>query len=263
MASLGASPPASLKILCVSAILLVRTRRRRSARRWFRLALHCRGVPIRCVVSEYSDLVVLRECFVEDQYAVPRDHEPSIILDVGANSGFSVLHFRTAHPTAQIFAVEPDPHAFAKLEANTAGWPGIVLRRCAVGESDGRRPFYCSAESWTSSLVPLADWDVASDVLPIDPRAQEVDVRTLSSLLEDLGINRVDVLKLDVEGAEWELLEDLAAMRNLSVVLAELHWDVAAAPERAPVETILPGYDVAVTSSHGQRCTISAVCVGR
>ncbi|MDQ3851003.1 MAG: FkbM family methyltransferase [Actinomycetota bacterium] len=258
VASLGASRTAAAKILAVNLVLLVRTRRRRGSGRRFRLELRYRGVRVRCVVSEYADLVVLREVFVEEQYALALVPPPSVIVDLGSNSGLSVLYFRIVHPQAHILAVEPDPAAFAKLEVNTRGWPGIVLRNVAVAARDGTRRFYTSAESWTSSLVPSHGWTSPDDVGPVDQRPIEIEARTLRSLMSEAGLERIDLLKLDVEGAEWEVLPQLGAIETLGAVLGELHWDVAGAPEGA-VSELLAGFEVRVRTAHGRRSTIAAV----
>ncbi len=194
-----------------------------------------------------------------EQYKLGPHVDPRVIFDAGSNSGFSVLYFRIMHPQARIFALEPDSAAFTKLQVNTRGRPGIIARRVALSGTDGSRTFFRSNQSWVSSLLPSEAWTSADEAAPVDQVSEDVQTRTLRSLMAEFGVNCVDLLKLDVEGAEWEVLPQLAGMDSSGAVLGELHWDVATAPAARGLEDVLPGFQVSIRGGSGNRCDFLAL----
>lgn len=62
--------------------------------------------------------------------------------------------------------------------------------------------------------------------------------------MTELDIDRVDVLKLDIEGAEWEILPALDGLDGIRTIVGELHWDVDSAPLRHDLGERLDGYEV-------------------
>ena len=145
------------------------------------------------------------------------------VADLGANVGvFSVL---AAARGAHVTALEPDPDTYAWLERNASPF-GVDCRRAAVV---GRRP-----ESGEVTLVRDPRGDTANHLAGLRPadgdgRGERVPAVALTDLLEE----GYDIVKLDVEGAEFELLaggrpEDLSGLRRL---VAEVRRDVGDAAE--------------------------------
>jgi len=134
-----------------------------------------------------------------------------VVLDVGANVGLFTL--RQALHGAHVYAFEPDPDAFSRLQRNVAAnrTPGRVdLFHRALGERPGR------------ATLARSHGTVLTRVLP-DARG-EVDVVTLDQVVGDLGLPAIDLLKLDVEGDEANILRGGA--RALAVtrrVVMEYH----------------------------------------
>ena len=161
----------------------------------------------------YIDILVAREIFLDRDYRVPTDLEPMTIADLGANTGISVRYLRALYPSAEIVAAEPDPANFEHLEANTSGDETTRLVQAAVGLESGRTTFYPEKEGWASSLEPRPD-----------SRPIEVDLVTVSDLLAHVGARHVDLLKVDIEGAEWPLLEEGALQDASGCLIGELHF---------------------------------------
>lgn len=193
-----------------------------------------------------SDVDVFRE--VHERRAFDLDHGErlELIIDAGAYIGLTTAHFARRYPHATVIAVEPDPGNFALLERNTVGLKNVVNVNAALWVVDGEVPF---------ASVDLRSW--ASHVA--DPRAEagaRVPAVTVRTLLERAGKERVDLLKLDIEGAELELFEAerSAWLHRVGVILAELHdWrrpGCSAAFYRA-----LAGYDFC-QSLHAEKVLI-------
>jgi FkbM family methyltransferase len=169
------------------------------------------------VVADRSELRVLREVFVGAEYALPERCDPAIIVDAGSNIGLSVLYFRACFPRARIIAIEPDPDAFARLRENTRALTAVDLVNVALADREGEATLYGGAESWARSLIPGAD----------RPGQESVRTTTLDALSQELSLERIDVLKLDIEGAEVPVLTSSAQLARVGVLIFEYHREYA------------------------------------
>jgi FkbM family methyltransferase len=133
------------------------------------------------------------------------------------------------------------------LSANVAGLPGVTVHAAAVAPSSGEATFYSTPEGWSSSLSPAAAG-----------RAVTVRCATVDELLAGAGLERVDVVKLDIEGGEWPLLDAGALRRATGCIVGELH-------HRRPDESLdrarraLPGWTFTVHGGPGSESTFTAV----
>lgn len=140
--------------------------------------------------------------------AVFRTAIPSggVAIDVGANVGWhSLLMARLAGPKGRLLAVEPNPSVRAKLVAN------LEANRL---ENVTVIPFAISAVEGVSRFLGPAAIDGGSGsghLLPRDaPSAEtsfDVEIRRLDAVLADTEVSRLDLLKIDVEGFEWPVLQ--------------------------------------------------------
>ena len=140
------------------------------------------------------------------------DHAHPVILDCGANIGYTTLHYKRLYPGARITAFEPDPVFLPllrrNLERNDAG--DVVVVDAAVWTASGHARWVSEQKDGSR----LADTCMAAVGIE--------DVRTID--LATYLDREVDLLKLDVEGAEFEIvphLDDrLARVKN---ILVEVH----------------------------------------
>ena len=170
----------------------------------------------RFTVPDLAGLRVLEEVFADGEYAAPLPAEPRHILDLGSNIGASVLYFAWRYPGAAITAVEASPALFRVLERNVGDLPSVTLRHAAVGAAAEPVTFYEGVSSWEGS-TQLSQW--------VQPeRATEVPGATLDELLDG-----VDTVKMDVEGAEFDILPASDRLGEVRAILGEIH-----APPRTP-----------------------------
>lgn len=133
------------------------------------------------------------EGFQHSLALVPQD---GVAFDIGAHIGIWSLLAARRTPSARIHAFEPVPQQNQRLRvhAELNGITNITLNRCAVGAENGSTSFYASYDvnTGTSSMVRRRNENVEI----------HVGVITLDSYIAEHGIGRVDVMKVDVEGAE-------------------------------------------------------------
>jgi FkbM family methyltransferase len=117
-------------------------------------------------------------------------------LDVGAHAGyFSLLASDRVGPAGRVYAVEPNPGTFAALRthlsANRIGNVHAVM--CGLADRPGSIPLHAppSRLDYNATVLPRADWTRV-----------DVPARTLDDCVREWGIDRIDLMKIDVEGAE-------------------------------------------------------------
>ena len=171
----------------------------------------------RLVLETFEDLVTAWMIFIRHDYAVEVDCRT--IVDAGANIGaFSLFAARCA-PRARIIALEPFLSTFERLRSHVERSPyrdRITCRSWALSSNDGARQMDDALMG--SQFRALLSPDAAR-------AGVEVESVTLASLLEREQLDRVDLLKLDIEGSEYEILESVpvAVLRRVRAVVMEYH----------------------------------------
>jgi len=127
-----------------------------------------------------------------------RVRQPRIVVDIGANIGSFALYAATRWPTASIHAFEPAPDNIERLRQNVAlsRTPGVVCHSSAVGATSGTTTLYLKADPGWHSI-----WDHGAET------SITVATTSLGDIAGELNGEPIDLLKLDCEGAEYEILE--------------------------------------------------------
>lgn len=140
---------------------------------------------------------------------------PRTIVDVGANIGLASLYLARRFPAARIVAIEFEAENFQQLRRNTAAYPNIECVHAGLWPSDG--------------IVAVANPDAAKWAhVPTEAVAGEAaeTVRAISmdTLMAERGLSSIDLLKIDIEGSEYELFESAPDwMNRVRTVAIELH----------------------------------------
>jgi FkbM family methyltransferase len=138
-----------------------------------------------------------------------------VVFDVGANIGeLSLLFSRFVGPTGSVHSFEANTETFARLNAiiELADRHNIRLNNLAVSDHVGLSKLHVydgDYSAWTSlSDRPLKNYGL--DVTPL--RHEDVRTTTIDQYCEEHGIEKVDLLKIDVEGAEFQVLRGAEKM---------------------------------------------------
>ena len=148
------------------------------------------------------------------------------VIDIGANVGlFAILAARIVGPQGKVFACEPASATFARLERNIKlnNFGNVTAINAAIGGANGEAQLCLGDRSAYAALRQEGGGDLQSS--PGAAAMETVRVRTLASVVEEFGIDRVKLLKLDCEGAEYDIFGGLAPKiaRKIDQVSMEVH----------------------------------------
>jgi FkbM family methyltransferase len=164
-----------------------------------------------------TDASVCKQCLIEQQYGFPLRIKPKVIVDAGANIGASTVFFASKYPNSIIFALEPEKSNFILLERNVSFYSQIKPIKaalwkenrqiCLIDPGEGHHGFQSTEKVGQNSQ---------SD--------RFIQALTLDALMTRMGLDSVDLLKIDIEGAEKEVFEGSAKwIDKVAVIMVELH----------------------------------------
>ena len=153
--------------------------------------------------------------------------ESPIIFDVGANIGQTTKIYRTIFPAAKIFAFEPYNESFEQLKLKYDEEENTQVFRLALGSTSGHQTFHVNPSSPTNSLLATDGHGpkVWGEGLLETVDTVQVDVVRLDDFLRNIDVDRIDLMKLDVQGAEHLVLEgaiDALRENRISVIFTEI-----------------------------------------
>lgn len=158
-----------------------------------------------------SDIPTFEQIFVWDDYEMPMRIEPRFIIDGGANVGFASIYFANRYPDARIIAVEPDESNAEMLRRNTSPYPNVSVIQAGIWhKATSLKIENPEGEKW---LLRVREADDG-----------EVNAVTIDELLEQSGSGCIDILKLDIEGAEREVFSHNSEwLDKVNLLIIELH----------------------------------------
>jgi FkbM family methyltransferase len=159
----------------------------------------------------YAQLYLLGKRLAErrEQRFFRRQVTPGmVIFDVGANLGFyTTLLADLAGPAGRVHSFEPDPLSFGILKRRTIQCANIVANQTAVGDHSGHITLFCNRSNRADNRVHASLGEETAE-------AVEVPLTTLDAYCEAAGIDRIDAVKMDIQGAE------VAALRGFRRTLS-------------------------------------------
>lgn len=155
----------------------------------------------------------------KSEYWVPAALHPSVIWDIGGNIGITAIYFATRFPRASIFSFEPVPENFALLSKNVASFTNIRAFPWAIGREDTVAEMRYSDDP--HNFGGCSFFEKGVDI----SRSVKVQVRGVNTLAPETGA--VDLIKIDTEGAEYEILTalDEKVLRSVKWIVGELHGE--------------------------------------
>ena len=127
------------------------------------------------------------------------------VVDVGAHHGEEVATYLAMFPEATIHAIEPTPASVDILRKTWGHDARVHVHGCALAEREGEATLHTYTASECNALTPYAPAD-GTNSLEAGSAQVRVPVSTLDRLCTTQGIDRIDLLKLDTQGAELRVL---------------------------------------------------------
>lgn len=155
------------------------------------------------------------------------------VFDIGANRGDTTAEFANVFKDANLYSFEPDPTLFQELERRFATLHRVKLFPVGLGRSDEWRELTINKGPEGNSYLPVSpsiqDLTTGDWTVPVGKVRSRI--RTLDAVCDELGIDRIDLIKIDTQGFEREVLQGgsqmIMAGRTrlvyLEVLFAELY----------------------------------------
>ena len=161
-----------------------------------------------------TDMPIFDQIALDPYMPLDMSDPPTVIVDLGANIGLSTRFFKSAYPGARIVAVEPDPQNFAMLTRNTEGIADVHCEMAGIWPEDGW--IRLKQDGLGSSGFRTEDAN--------DGHGSTLAL-SMTTLMARARIDRISLLKIDIEGAEKDLFsaKDLSWMDRVDRIAIELH----------------------------------------
>jgi FkbM family methyltransferase len=231
----------STNLLAQSVLVLqlwyfVLTRKFFSFKNDFAIHFSYNGKEITYYLRHVMDVAVLREVYVNKEYEWFPVQDPKVIVDLGAHFGDTTLYYHAQFPEACIIAVEPAPENFARLQKHVAGIKNIICLNAAVGSSNGTIKLNIGKSSLGHSVVKRSESDTEI----------EVPLMTLESILVQAKATHIDLVKFDIEGAEFDAFRDVSQNKKFTSFIGELHFDLSDNQDIESFQQNFPGFTFAL-----------------
>jgi FkbM family methyltransferase len=150
---------------------------------------------------------LFRELFINNDYYFSPDSDAPYIIDCGSNIGMSILYFKMLYPKCKIVAFEPGVETFSCLEKNVRDnrLTFVDVHNAALSNTEGTLDFYYDPDNVGSLKMSLRQERMAK-------QTRSVHATRLSPFIDQ----EVDFLKMDIEGAELDVIEELYKAGKLS-----------------------------------------------
>lgn len=167
-----------------------------------------------------SDISTCRQVFIFQGYDFLTAAQPKVILDAGANIGLASIYFANKYPDAKIIAIEPEQSNFELLDKNTRPYSGIIPLQAALWHIN---------EEINVIDRGLGEWAFMTEMKAPQEKhsgrvCHAVAGMTVERIMRDHNVEKLDILKVDIEGAEREVFSDTSAwIDKVDSIIIELH----------------------------------------
>ena len=175
------------------------------------------------VRNNTSDTIVYKAIIEDEKYDFTTLEEPKIIIDAGGNIGLAAVFFAKKYPNATIISIEPEESNFKLLKENTKNYNNIIALQYALWNSMGEIDLLdVGLDNWGFMTEDSHNYDKITT--PKIQKKHTVKTITMERLISEYNIQTIDILKIDIEGAEKEVLEDISGWINkVRSIIIELH----------------------------------------
>lgn len=144
-----------------------------------------------------KDFETFEEVFISKIYNINLNFTPKTIIDAGSNTGFASLFFKFKYPKADIVALEIDDDNVAMIQKNLEGYSNFEIIKKGLYNKQA----FFKVENPYKATNSFVIKEVKKE------ENYDIEAITISQIIKDKNWDTVDILKIDIEGAEFELFE--------------------------------------------------------
>jgi len=155
------------------------------------------------------------------EYWVPEEIAPSVIFDIGGNVGMTSIYYSSIFPNARIYTFEPVKRNYEILKLNTENIKNIQSFNFGLGSENQEMKIF-SANDETNN----GGFSIYSENTDVNQTSYEnIKIKNAGEVIKELGINNIDLIKIDTEGAEYDILRSMnpKILSNVKWIIGELH----------------------------------------
>ncbi|MBK6892701.1 MAG: FkbM family methyltransferase [Flavobacteriales bacterium] len=159
-----------------------------------------------------ADINTIDQILIGPYMPVEADWDPGTVIDCGANIGLATRYLQHAYPEAHIIAVEPEEGNFELLCKNMEGYPKVECVRAGIWPEEGKLQLQREGHQESAYRTEAGDQG-------------DTDALTIPGIMQRYGMDRIGLLKVDIEGSELELFckGDLGWIDKVDRLSIELH----------------------------------------
>ncbi|HJW24124.1 MAG TPA: FkbM family methyltransferase [Rhodocyclaceae bacterium] len=166
-----------------------------------------------------TDVSAFEQIFIHQEYDFEVSRPPRVIVDAGANVGLASIYFANRFPDARVIAIEPEASNFEVLQKNVLPYGNIVPLRAALWHENRRINLVDPALGHWGFMTQAGEGEAS-----LGRMLDQVQGMTIDRIMADHGIDHIDILKIDVEGAEREVFRDPTPwLDQVDALIVELH----------------------------------------
>lgn len=185
------------------------------------IPLNKKMYPLPIYALDISSVDAFYEIFIDQVYEKYYKVESGdIIIDIGANVGiFTIKMAKQVGQNGIVIAIEPEPNNLSVLKLNTLPYKNVRIIPQAAGDTSGRIDLLIGIHSGSHTLK-IEDED------KINKKIIEVPIDSLDNIIDNLNLNRIDFVKIDVEGWELAVLKGAEKILNMikHIAIASYHY---------------------------------------
>lgn len=164
-----------------------------------------------------SDPLIFEQIYSEQQYNFfhPFPEKVEWIIDAGANIGLAAIYFSQKFPNAKIISIEPNTDNYELLKRNTLNYSNVICLHAALWYREEHLDISNKLDKSASFRVQPGE----------DSSGNYIKAITIENLIKEYKMDKISILKIDIEGAEKEVFEfnNKGWISNTDCIIVELH----------------------------------------
>ena len=176
--------------------------------------------PFRLRIPSTTDISTYQQVFLNQEYDFLVEMQPKVIVDAGANIGLASIYFTNKYPDAKIIAIEPEQSNFELLKENVAPYSNVIPIQAALWNKNEEINLIDPGLGKSGFMTEMqhSSENLSGNI------CHTVTAMSIDKIMKDYSLTKIDILKIDIEGAEREVFSDTSSwIEKVDSIIVELH----------------------------------------